>query len=84
MPFGGKIPGGQSGEPLDASSAQLLHIRLLPLLSTPSGLPLLLLALREDLCPDAVPHLSHLGLNLLLCPRLGYDLFTALGSCSSS
>ena len=33
---------------------------------------------------DAVPHLSHLGLNLLLCPRLGYDLFTALGSCSSS
>ena len=36
----------------------MLHIRLLPLLSTPSGLPLLLLALREDLCPDAVPHLG--------------------------
>ena len=59
----------------------MLHIRPLPLLSTSSGLSLLL-ALSGDLCPDAVPHLSHLGLDLFLSP--GYDVFLALGSCNSS
>ena len=60
------------GESLGASSAHLLHIWLL------------LLALSDDLCPDVVPHLSRLGRILLLCPRLGYDLFSASGSCHSS
>ena len=77
------VAGFQAGESLDASSAHLLHIWLLRLPSMSSGL-LLPLALSSDLCPDVVPHRSYFGLNLLLCPRLGYDLFTALGSCSSS
>ena len=45
------VAGFQAGESLGASSAHLLHIRLLPLLSTSSGLSLLL-ALSGDLCPE--------------------------------
>ena len=49
------VAGFQAGESLGASSAHLLHIRLLPLLSTSSGLSLLL-ALSGDLSVQCTVH----------------------------